>query len=201
MLTVEQRILLSKIASEKYQLDINSTQIAHLILDNFECKFYYGEENNFIKGKVEDFRSFPLRIKFNARKGSPGREVLKTYLQQNIDMEFSCKLSSVSHTVKINTLSISSSEFQEMGIKEKLLGPASSAYVTREQLSLLARQLYSTLNVFEEYEMPEYQFQQNFVENFVRLSSEQHFQHVPALEALKGLSSYGFELSQDLQPG
>jgi hypothetical protein len=68
-------------------------------------------------------------------------------------------------------------------------------------LNKLAGELHTSLNIVEEYEMPEYQFQQNFVENFVRLSSEQHFQHVPALEALKGLSSYGFELSNDLQPG
>jgi hypothetical protein len=122
-------------------------------------------------------------------------------LQQNIDMKFSCKLSTVSHTVKINTLSISSSEFQEMGIKEKLLGPASSAYVTREQLSLLARQLYSTLNVFEEYEMPEYQFNLKFVEDFVRLATDEQFQHVPAMQALNELSSFGFQIGQDLQPG
>jgi hypothetical protein len=201
MLTEEQRILLAKIASEKYQLDINSAQIAHLILDSFECKFYFGEGNNFIKGTVEDFRNFPLRIKFHAPKGSPGREVVKTYLQQNNDMEFSCKLSTVSHTVKINTLSISSSKFQEMGIQEKLLGPASSVYVSREQLNLLAGQLYSTLNIFEEYEMPENQFNPKFVEDFVRLATDQQFQHVPAMQALMELSSFGFQIGQDLQPG
>jgi hypothetical protein len=68
-------------------------------------------------------------------------------------------------------------------------------------LNKLAGQLHTSLNIVEEYEMPEYQFQQNFVEDFIRLASEQHFQHVPALEALKELSSYGFEMSQDLQPG
>ncbi len=201
MLTEEQRILLAKIASEKYQLDINSAQIAHLILDSFECKFYFGEGKNFIKGTVDDFRNFPLRIKFHAPKGSQGREVVKTYLQQNNDMEFSCKLSTVSHTVKINILSISSSEFQEMGIQEKLVGPASSVYVSREQLNLLAGQLYSTLNIFEEYEMPENQFNLKFVEDFVRLATDQQFQHVPAQQALMELSSFGFQIGQDLQPG
>jgi hypothetical protein len=55
--------------------------------------------------------------------------------------------------------------------------------------------------VVEEYEMPEYQFQQNFVEDFVRLASEQHFQHVPALQALEELSSFGTDFGQDLQAG
>ncbi len=103
MLTEEQRILLSKIASEKYQLSINSTQIAHLILDNFECNFYLGGKTSFIKGKVENFRKFPLRMEFDAPEGSPGREVFKTYVEQNKGLKFSCKLLSVSHTVKINT--------------------------------------------------------------------------------------------------
>ena len=134
MLTEEQRIILSKTASDKYQLDINSTQIAHLILDNFECNFYFGGEKNFITGKVTNFRKFPLRMDFDAPEGSPDRKVLKNHFDQTnskFNLEFKCKLSSVSNTVKTNTLSISSSEFQEMGIKEKLLGPATSAYVSR----------------------------------------------------------------------
>jgi hypothetical protein len=204
MLTEGQIILLSKTASEKYQLDINSTQIAHLILDNFECNFYFGGEKNFIKGKVEHFRKFPLRMDFDAPEGSSEREVLKLYFQngsKNVDSKFSCKLSSVSNTVKINTLSISSSEFQEMRIEEKLLGNASSIYVNREQLNKLAGKLYSSLNVFEEYELPEFQFQHNFVEDFINLATEQHFHQVPALEALKELSSDGIDFGQDLQAG
>jgi hypothetical protein len=201
MLTEEHRILLSKAASTKYRLNINSTQIAHLILDKFECTFHFGKQNNFIKGKVENFRKFPLRMDFDIPEGSPGREMLKSKLQQNIDLKFSCKLSSVSHTTKINTLTILSNEFQEMGIKEKLLGPASSTFVSRQQLNQLAGQVYTSLNVFEDYEMPEYQFQQNFVDDFIRLATDQHFQHVPALQVLKELSSYGINIGQDIQAG
>ena len=201
MLTKEQRKLIAKTASEKYRLDIAPSQIAHLVLDRFECNFYFQDEYNYITGKVRNFRKFPLRMDFDAPEGSPGREALLSGLQQNINLEFRCKLTSVSHTVKINTLAISSSEFQEMGIREKLLGPASSTYVSRGQLNLLASQLFSSLNVVEEYEMPEYKFKQYFVEDFIGLASEQHFHHVPAMEALKKLSSYGFQFQQDLQPG
>jgi hypothetical protein len=204
MLTPEQRIILSKTASAKYQLKINSTQIAHLILDNFECNYYFGAEKNFVKGKVKNFRKFPLRMDFDAPEGSSERKVLENHLKEgntNTDLEFSCKLSSVSNIVKTNTLSISSSEFQQMRIGEKLLGPASSTYVNRQQLNQLSGQLYSSLNVVEEYEMPEYQFQQNFVETFIRLATDQHFQHVPALQALKELSSYGMNIRKDIQAG
>jgi hypothetical protein len=204
MLTEEQQMLLAKTASAKYQLDISPTQIVDLTLDNFECNYFFGGNKNFITGKVEDFRAFPLRMDFDAPEGSTEREVLKLHLEQgskHVDLKFSCKLSAVNNTVKTNILSISSSEFQEMGIKEKLLGPASTAYVSREQLNILAGQLFSSLNVVEEYEMPEYQFQQNFVEDFVRLASDQHFQHVPALQALKELSSFGTDFGQDLQAG
>ena len=202
MLTEEQRMILSKTASAKYQLNINSAQIAHLILDNFECNF--GTGKNWIKGKVEDFRKFPLRMDFDAPEGSTERETLKLHLQQgskNVDLKFSCKLSTVSNIVKINTLSISNSQFQELEIKEKLLGPASSAYISREQMNQLSGELYSSLNVFEEYEMPEYRFQQNFVEDFIKLATADHFQQIPALQALKELSSYGIDFGQDLQAG
>jgi hypothetical protein len=49
--------------------------------------------------------------------------------------------------------------------------------------------------------MPEYQFQKNFVEDFIRQATAEHFQQVPALQALKELSSYGIDFSQDLQAG
>jgi len=134
MLNGEQRKILSKTASEKYHLDIKPSQIAHLILDNFECSLDLGEKNNYIKGRVENFRKFPLRMDFDLPKGSSERKVFMTYLQQhgkNVDLSFKCRLSSVSHTVKINSLAISSSEYQQMAIREKILGPASSAYVNR----------------------------------------------------------------------
>ncbi len=202
MLTEEQKIKLSETASEKYQLKINSSQIVHILLESFQCNFYFEGETNFITGIVKNFRDFPLRMDFKAPKGSKEREVLDSYLNQgNMDLEFICKLTSGSHTVVTNTLAISSSQFQEMRIKEKLLGPASSVYVNRQQLNLLTGQLYSSLNVFEEYEIPEFQFQQNFVEDFIRQASDQHFHQVPALEALKDLSSFGMDIGQDLQPG
>ncbi len=202
MLTPQQKESLSKSASKQYHMDIEPDQIAHLTLDSFECNLYFGGKTDFINGKVDNFGTFPLRMDFYAPKGSKEREILKTYLQHHSqDLKFKCKLSSVSQTVTVNSLAISNSEYEQMGIREKLLGNASSRYVNREQLNHLAGQLYSSLNVVEEYEMPEYQFQQNFVEDFIRLATAQHFQQVPALQALTELSSYGISFGQDLQAG
>jgi hypothetical protein len=134
MLTNDQKQILSKTASEKYHLDIKPSQIAHLILDNFECILDLGEQYNYVKGRVENFRNFPLRMDFDLPMGSSERKSFTTYLQQHgneIDLSFNCQLSSVSHTVKINTLTITSSEYQQMAVREKLLGSASSVYVNR----------------------------------------------------------------------
>jgi hypothetical protein len=204
MLTEEQREMLAKSASEKYQLDIKSTQIVNLILDNFECNFYFGEESNFIKGRVEDFRKFPLRMDFNAPEGSEERDALEMFLHQgNKEQEFrfSCNLSSGSQTLQVNTLTISSNDFQHLGLKEKLLGTAVSAYVTREQLNKLAGQLYSSLNLLEEFEMPRFQFQRIFIDDFLGLATEKNFHHVPVIEALKELSSYGLPTGQEFNSG
>ena len=121
MLTDEQRNILSKTASEKYQLDINSTQISHLVLDNFECYLYFGQ-TNFIKGKVVNFKKFPLRMDFDAAEESLEANILKSFLKSQKGLKFRCNLSSVSHTVQANTLTISISQLQQLGIKEKLLG-------------------------------------------------------------------------------
>ncbi len=87
MLTKEQRKLISKTASEKHHLDISTSQIAHLVLDKFECNFYFQDKYNYITGKVKNFHKFPLRMDFNAPEGSPGREALLSGLQQNINIK------------------------------------------------------------------------------------------------------------------
>jgi hypothetical protein len=204
MLTEKQRSILAEAASKKYQLTINPTQIVNLILDDFECNFYFGEEHNFIKGRVENCRKFPLRMDFNVPTGSKERDVLEMFLQQgNKEQEFrfSCKLASGSQTIQIKTLTISNNDFHRLRLKEKFLGSAASAYVNMAQLYKLAGQLYSSLNILEEYEMPEHQFQKYFIDDFLGLATEQSFHHVPAKQALKELSRYGLPTGEELMPG
>ena len=205
MLTPTHRQLLAQTATSKYGLDIKPSQIAHLVLDKFECNMFInkGADRYLIHGEVVDFRAYPLRIDFLAPEGSPEREALQQRLDQKhkVNLQFVCQLASVGRVVRVNTLSISSFQFQELGITEKLFGPASSKYVTREQLNKLAGNIYSSLNIVEEYEMPELQFKSIFIEDMIRQAAAGHFQQVPVLEAIKELSSYGIDFDKDLKPG
>jgi hypothetical protein len=209
MLTPEHRQLLAQTATSKYGLEIKASQIAHLVLDKFECNMILnkGADRFLIHGEVVDFRAFPLQMDFLAPEGSPEREALlhrlniKKKKNKKVNLQFVCQLASVGRIVLVNTLSISSSQFQELGITEKLFGPASSTYVTREQLNQLAGTIYSSFNIVEEFEMPELQFQPVFVEEMIRQAAAGHFQQVPALQAIKELSSFGIDFIKDLQPG
>ena len=206
MLTPEQRNLLAETATSKYGLAIKSSQIAHLVLDTFKCNVFIsrGIERFLIRGEVVDFRSYPLRMDFYAPEGSREREALKLRLGtkgKKVDLQFVCELASVGRVVRVNTLSISNSQIQELGILEKLFGPASSTFVNRDQVNQLAEKIYSSLNIVEEYEIPELQFQSIFVEDLIRQASAEQFQQVPALQALKELSSFGINFNKDLQPG
>jgi hypothetical protein len=133
MLTPEHRQLLAQTAASKYGLEIKPSQIAHLVLDKFECNMILnkGADRFLIHGEVVDFRAYPLRMDFLAPEGSPEREALlhrlniKKKKNKKVNLQFVCQLASVGRIVRVNTLSISSSQFQELGITKKLFGPAS----------------------------------------------------------------------------
>ena len=208
MLTPEHRQLLAKTATSKYGLEIKPSQIAHLVLDKFECNMFLnkGADRYLIHGEVVDFRAYPLRMDFFAPEGSPEREALQFRLNNNSknkndNLQFDCQLGSVGKAVLVNTLSISSSQFQELGITKKLFGQASAKYVTQEQLNQLSANIYSSLNIAEEYEMTELQFQSVFVEDIIRQVAAGNFQQVPTLQAVKELSSFGIKCSKGLLTG
>ena len=56
----------------------------------------------------------------------------------------------------------------QYGIEDKLFGNASKkgnhcTYVSRHQMGLLSREMYSTLNIYEEHEMSEWEFHESFI--------------------------------------
>ena len=66
---------------------------------------------------------------------------------------------------KENTFMLTANQLQKIGFEDKLLGPkAPAAFVTRNQMSQFASEVFSSMNVFEEYEVPEYKFNTAFVD-------------------------------------
>jgi len=85
---------------------------------------------------------------------------------ENIRLRF--KMASSAKKKLTNTLTITSEQMDQYGIEDKLFGNASRegkhcTYVSRHQMSLLSRDMYSTLNIYEEYEMPEWEFHESFI--------------------------------------
>ena len=88
-----------------------------------------------------------------------------------------------------------------MKIDEKLFGPANSVMVTRNQLGLLASEVYKRLNVQEEYEVPESKFDSGLLDSLIRQAAPSGFSHEPLAAALKSISPYMLQFNaRDLSP-
>lgn len=111
--------------------------------------------------------------------------------------------------MKTNTLTIGIQQMEQISLKDKLFGPVTmgsdnvaqpqTVYVTREQMTELASEMYSTLNIVEEYQMQETPFREAFVEGLLTQVSISNFAMVPIAAALQTLSTYGFDFAPDLQ--
>ena len=53
----------------------------------------------------------------------------------------------------------------------KLFRSVSQVFVTREQLGNLGIEMYSTLNIIEDYELSEYKFNEEFIKGLIKLSN------------------------------
>jgi hypothetical protein len=160
-----------------------------------------------LKGTVTDFNNFPLRIDFHAPDGSVERYLFEEILQKSDgleDVNFLCELASSGERAMTNTLTISGDQQQMIGLEEKLFGPSGSSgstvYVNRDQMTELAAEMYTTLNIVEDYDMPQSEFSEAFVDDMVNQLAIKQFQQVSVNDALETLSHYAFDISQDLKP-
>ena len=207
MLTIKQKEAIANAIKNKYGVTVLLEQIVNLILSRFECNLYFESENQklFIKGEVNQFRSFPLQINFNAFSNSFERKMFQERLNRNdadyeSDLEFQCDIAAGGTENKKNELKINLAQLNQFQVSENLFGPASSVFVTRNQLSNLALEMYSNLNIIEEYEMPMYQFKDEFVDVIINQAATNAFTHVPIDEALQSLSRYSTNFEKDLKP-
>ena len=122
-------------------------------------------------------------------KNSYAIEVDRTQIVQLVLSKFDCKITLAdgkrkyllvgeAHQLNVSPLEvffyapIASKERnafeQQLGIIDEIFGPASEVFVTRNQLSELATEIYSKLNILEEYEMPESEFDSSFVNDLIK---------------------------------
>jgi hypothetical protein len=81
---------------------------------------------------------------------------------------------------------------------DDLFGPATDRYVTRRQMTDLTSEVYLKLNIIEDYQMPESQFRESFIIDFIAQAANQTFQSIRIEDAVALLSQYDFKY--DLRP-
>ena len=216
MLSPAHRNVLAEVAKKKYRVDVTGDQIFHLILSKFECSRKMYDKSTgakyLLKGEVSGFHHFPLQMDFEAPHGSIERRLFNKELDgEGRSRKFNCRVFSHGKVLKTNTLTITSYDQQLIGLEEKLFGSsntsatemreiATDVLVTRVQASELANEMYSSLNILEDYDMPELQFSEAFVNDLISKIAGSTFAHVPIDEALSSLSKYGFDIREDLKP-
>jgi hypothetical protein len=133
----------------------------------------------------------PYKVEFKYPVGAKERllfeEVIK---QQPIKLNFQWSITAGAQIQKSNTSRITLQESNNIKLSEKLFGPASEAYVTRDQMTELSNEVYSYFNVVETYEMPQDQFSSAFVENMISIAGQTSFKPVSFDDACTGIIAF-----------
>ena len=146
MLTDSQKLIINEAIKKKYGFDkIDESQVVNLILSRFDCflKLKDGNRQRLMKGEVKDFFEFPLKLIFDAPIGSIHREIFEK-LDENkaLDLNLECEIEAGGVEKKQNILRVDFNQVKSLNISEKLFGPASERFVTRQHLSNLAVEMY-----------------------------------------------------------
>lgn len=89
--------LLTETAKKIYKIDIKQSQIINLILSKFECliRLYTKYTSTLIKGKVTQFRVFPLRLDFFAPLGTTERQIfIDRISEEKLNIALECEIGS-----------------------------------------------------------------------------------------------------------
>ena len=208
MLTPPHRSILSATAQRKYRVNVTDSQIVNFVLSKFQCSIVMRNEvgdKYLMTGDVFDFRHFPLRMNFEAPPRSIERKLFHDMVHNATDLDFMCNMASTGKLAKTNTLTITAQQQQLIGMEEKLFGQSSAnsssnVYVTRDQMTELSSEMYTSLNIVEDYQMSEGQFSDAFVEGMINQIATEQFKQVPIDTVLASLSKYGFDIGQDIKP-
>ena len=212
MLTAAERSPLAVTANDKYRgVDVSDKQIVNLILSRFVCSLtlYDNTGNEYlITGRVTDFRHFPLRIDFEAPRDGIEWKLFNGFKDDDeADLHFTCRVASCGKIMRTNTLTIGLEQVEVIGLVDKLFGSTlqnktqkESVYVTRDQMTELSCEICSTMNIVEDYEMPQFEFSEVFVSALISQAATRNFDQVLIDTALATLSTCGFDFKGDIKP-
>ena len=202
MLTENQKSMFADAAKRKYKIDVKKEQITTLVPSEFKCELEFScdEEPIFLKGDVYNKKTWPLALKFkygNYEKNT--KECIKKYISDNLDsLELRCEILAQANSEQTNVFSINFKSENNNELVNELFGKSESIYVTRNQMDDFSQSIYSSMNVFEQYEQSEDQFNNIFVEDFIKQMSEDGFKSVPFEQAVNGISR--FNIDKDIEP-
>src|SRR5437868_2301330 len=121
-------------------------------------------------------------------------------MQGKLAIKLVCEIHSKGVESKGNRFTLAANQIAEMHISDRLFGPASAVFVTRTQMTQFSSEVYTTMNVLEEYQLPQYAFDQSIIDVVVRQATSQGFSYTPIAQALQELSKYQMQFAQDLTP-
>lgn len=185
--------LLNKKAKDKYKIDINPTQIVKLVPTDFECEFTitHARTKLIYRGKAYQLNKAKIEVFFYVPIGTEERTIFDT---TNDDIRFFCKaIRSEAKKYKKNRIFISAEQIQDLKIVDEIFGPANEVYLTRNQLNKLSSEIYLSLNILEEYEIPQSEFSSIFISDLTKKAVNSVEQYVDIDSALKKLSRYSLE--------
>jgi WD40 repeat protein len=186
-LSLKQALLIAKGIHLKYELKVKSNQIHKLPLFKFECKTLLKKEL-IIKGSVNNFNRYPLKLEFNYPENSLERIQLEKNLNLNKYLNFNCELASINVKKSTNKFKLNQQNFK---LFDKLFGNLDSCYVTRNQLNIFSKNLYNLLNIINEYYLSEYQFREIFVDDLItQISDNDGFKQILLENVNDSLSNY-----------
>ena len=204
MLTIQQRQTILQSIANKYKINVSIDQVVNLGLSRFQCNlnlFSNGIKMVLI-GEVTEFQTFPLRMNFWAPINSKERLAFQQRLSDSETEEFAdlilgCEIASYGKEMKTNKLSISPNLLNRLDIAEKLFGSANTTYVTRDQMINFATELYTSLNIVEEYQIPMHQFNNDFVTDLISQTAINAFNQISFDDAVKIFSKYSISFDDD----
>lgn len=204
MLTEQQRLTLLQSIKNKYQIDVSIDQIVNLGLSRFQCNLNLFSNNikMVLIGEVTEFQTFPLRMNFWAPVNSKERlafqkRLLETESEEYADLILGCEIASNGKEMKTSRLTLSPNLLNRLDIPEKLFAAANTTYVTRDQMSNLADELYTSLNIVEEYQMQMNQFNENFVFDLISQTAINSFNQITFDEVIKLFSKYSLSYDDE----